>query len=183
MGFSLEQLKDPAYLSGYSDEICRIITHVKQIGEEKGKEIPVAVAGGIYTREDMERAFDLGADGVQVATRFVTTKECDASPAYKQAYINASKEDIILVKSPVGMPGRAIRNPFMEQAAKGKVPHKSCHLCVSTCKPAETPYCITDALVNAAKGNVDEALLFCGTNAYRATKIETVKEIMNEFRV
>ena len=183
MGFSLEQLKDPAYLSGYSDEICRIITHVEQIGEEKGKEIPVAVAGGIYTREDMERAFDLGADGVQVATRFVTTKECDASPAYKQAYINASKEDIILVKSPVGMPGRAIRNPFMEQAAKRKVPHKSCHLCVSTCKPAETPYCITDALVNAAKGNVDEALLFCGTNAYRATKIETVKEIMDEFRV
>lgn len=183
LGFSLEQLKDPTYLGGYADEIRRIITHVKQIGEEKGKEIPVAIAGGIYTREDMERAFELGADGVQVATRFVTTKECDASPAYKQAYINASKEDIILVKSPVGMPGRAIRNPFMEQAAKGKVPHKSCHLCVSTCKPAETPYCITDALVNAAKGNVDEALLFCGTNAYRATKIETVKEIMDEFRV
>lgn len=183
LGFSLEQLKNPDYLNGYGEEIRRIISYVKQIGTEKEKEIPVAVAGGIYTREDMERAFAMGADGVQMATRFVTTEECDASPAYKQAYINASRENIILVKSPVGMPGRAIRNPFMERALKGRIPHKGCHLCISTCTPSETPYCITEALVNAAIGNVDEALLFCGTNAYRATKIETVREIMDEFRV
>ncbi len=183
LGFSLEQLESPAYLSGYEEEICRIISYVKQMGAEKKKEIPVVVAGGIYTREDMERVFALGGDGVQIATRFVTTYECDAAPAYKQAYINASREDIILVKSPVGMPGRAIRNPFMERASKGRIPHKGCHLCIRTCNPSETPYCITDALVNAAKGNIDEALLFCGPNAYRAAKIETVREIMDEFRV
>lgn len=183
LGFSMEQLQDAEYLLEYPEEIRRIVAYVKQTGREKGKEIPVVVAGGIYTREDMEKAFLLGADGVQMATRFVTTVECDASDAYKQAYIEASEEDIILVKSPVGMPGRAIRNPFMECAVGGKIPHKGCHLCISTCKPAETPYCITEALVNAVKGNVDEALLFCGTNAYRATKIETVKDIMDEFRV
>lgn len=182
LGFSLEQLNDPAYLAEYDEEIKRIISHVKQAGEEKGKEIPVVVAGGIYTRDDLEHAFELGADGVQMATRFVTTEECDASDAYKQTYINATKEDIILVKSPVGMPGRAIRNSFMERAAKGKIPHGKCHLCVSTCKPGETPYCITDALLNAVHGNVEDALLFCGTNAYRATKLETVKDIMDEFR-
>lgn len=182
LGFSLEQLNDPAYLAEYDEEIKRIIAHVKQAGEEKGKDIPVVVAGGIYTRQDLEHAYELGADGVQMATRFVTTEECDASDAYKQSYIDAKEEDIILVKSPVGMPGRAIRNAFMERAAKGKVPHGKCHLCVSTCKPGETPYCITDALLNAVKGNVDEALLFCGTNAYRANRLETVKEIMVEFR-
>lgn len=84
---------------------------------------------------------------------------------------------------PVGMPGRAINNAFMKRAKEGRIPHSKCHLCVSTCKPAETPYCITDALVNAAVGNVDEALLFCGSNAYRAKKLESVKDIMQEFAV
>lgn len=182
LGFSLEQLNNPEYIADYDGEIKRIIEYVKQTGAEKGADIPVVVAGGVYEREDLEHALCLGADGVQMATRFVTTKECDASDAYKQTYIDAKKEDIILVKSPVGMPGRAIRNLFMERASKEKVPHGKCHLCVSTCKPGETPYCITDALLNAVKGKINEALLFCGTNAHRATRIETVKEIMDEFR-
>lgn len=145
----------------------------------------VAAEGGvgIYTREDAEHAVSLGAAGVQMGTRFVTTPECDASDEYKQAYINAKKEDIVIVQSPVGMPGRAINNAFMKRAKEGRIPHSKCHLCVSTCKPAETPYCITDALVNAAVGNVDEALLFCGSNAYRAKKLESVKDIMQEFAV
>ena len=79
------------------------------------------------------------------------------------------------------MPGRAIRNAFLERAAQGQIPHEKCHLCVSTCKPTETPYCITDALVNAAKGDIDNALLFCGTNACRATKLETVHDILREW--
>lgn len=182
LGFSLEQLNDPVFLAEYDEEIKRIIAHVKQAGGEKGKEIPVVVAGGIYTRDDYEHAMALGADGVQMGTRFVTTVECDASDVYKQTYIDATEDDIILVKSPVGMPGRAIRNSFMERAAQERIPHGKCHMCVSTCKPGETPYCITDALLNAADGNVEEALLFCGTNACRASRLETVKEIMNEFR-
>lgn len=183
LGFTLEQLEtmDDA---AYDEEIASMIRYVNQCGENAGRDIPVVVAGGVYTREDAEHAFALGASGVQMATRFVTTYECDASEEYKQTYINAKEEDIVIVKSPVGMPGRAIMNPFMQKVKeKGKLAHGKCHLCVSTCKPAETPYCITDALVNAAKGNVDEALLFCGTNAYRASKMEHVKDIMDEFRI
>lgn len=181
LGFRMEELTDIDD-AAYDEEIRKIIDRVNQYGTEHGKEIPVVVAGGIYDRKDMEHYLEMGAAGVQMATRFVTTYECDASPAYKQTYIDAQKEDIIIVKSPVGMPGRAIRNAFMERAGEGKIPHGRCHTCISTCKPAETPYCITEALVNAAIGNVDEALLFCGSNAYRATKLEHVKDIIDEFR-
>lgn len=181
LGFSLEQLNSITD-EEYDAEIVRIIGRVEEYAQQKGTQIPVVVAGGVYTREDAEHYIGLGAAGVQMATRFVTTYECDASQAYKETYLKASKEDIVLVKSPVGMPGRAILNPFMERAKEGPIAHGRCHLCISTCKPAETPYCITEALVNAAKGDVDNALLFCGTNAYRAEKIVHVKDIMNEFR-
>ena len=101
--------------------------------------------------------------------------------SYKQAYLNARKEDIVLVKSPVGMPGRALENDFVMRTRQGKLPHGKCHVCVSTCKPQETPYCITDALVNAAKGDMEHALIFCGSNAYRAQRLEHVEDIMREF--
>lgn len=181
LGFTIEQLENIEAMD-FDTQIKEIISKVKEYEEIGGVKIPVAVAGGIYTREDMEYYLGLGAQGVQVATRFVTTYECDASDAYKQTYIDAKKEDIVIVKSPVGMPGRAILNSFMKRAKEGRIPHGKCHMCISTCKPAETPYCITDALVNAAKGKVEDALLFCGENAYRATKLEHVKDIMNEFR-
>lgn len=180
LGFTLEQLEHPEALD-FDKEITKIADYVHDLGKAAGKEIPVVAAGGIYTREDAERVCALGADGVQMATRFVTTFECDAADAYKQAYIDAKKEDIVLTKSPVGMPGRAIRNKFLEKVKQGRLAHGACHLCVSTCKPSETPYCITEALINAAEGNTEEALLFCGTNAYRAKEIVSVHEIMAEF--
>lgn len=181
LGFNREQLADIEGLH-YDDEVRGIIEKVDQTAAEHGVKIPVVMAGGIYTREDMEHYLEMGADGVQVATRFVTTYECDASEAYKQSYIDAKKEDIVIVQSPVGMPGRAILNPFMKKAKEGRIPHGRCHLCISSCKPGETPYCITDALVNAVKGKIEDGLLFCGANAYRATKLEHVKDIMEEFR-
>ena len=181
LGFAKEQLDNIENLH-YDEEVQNIIRTVNDVATEHHTDIPVIMAGGIYTREDMEHYLELGASGGQIATRFVTTYECDADDNYKQSYINARKEDIVIVKSPVGMPGRAILNPFMERAKEGRIPHGQCHLCVSTCKPDETPYCITDALVNAAKGNVEDALLFCGANAWRAEKIEHVKDIMDEFR-
>lgn len=184
LGFSYDELQDvetPEKEKAYDEEIRSIVSHVKACGREKNQEIPVVAAGGIYTREDAEHMVELGADGVQMATRFVTTYECDAPDAYKQAYIDATTDDITLVKSPVGMPGRAIRNEFLNRAAQGQIPHGKCRLCVSACKPAETPYCITEALVNAATGDINNALLFCGTNACRATKLETVHDIMQEF--
>ncbi len=181
LGFSKDELMDIDALH-YDDVIVDIIAKVKEYAEENNIHIPVVVAGGIYTREDMEHAFSLGAEGVQMGTRFVTTYECDADDVYKQAYLNAKQEDIVIVQSPVGMPGRAILNPFMKKAKEGQIPHGKCYNCISTCKPLETPYCITDALAKAALGNVDNGLIFCGANAYRSTKLERVKDIMDEFR-
>ena len=152
LGFHMEDLVEIDD-AAYDVEIQKIIDRVKEYGVQYGKDIPVVVAGGIYERKDMEHYMEMGAAGVQMATRFVTTYECDAAPAYKQTYIDAKEEDIVIVKSPVGMPGRAILNPFMKRAKEGRIPHGKCHTCISTCKPAETPYCITDALVNAAVGN------------------------------
>lgn len=189
LGFTKEQLdeylpeKTTDALSGpekYEAEIQKIIKVVEGYSEKYGRHIPVVLAGGISDKADVQDAFAQGVDGVQVATRFVTTEECDADIRYKQAYINASKEDVIIVKSPVGMPGRAILNPFMKRVkVEGKVEHSPCHGCLARCNPSEIPYCITDGLVNAAKGDVDNALLFCGADAYKATRIETVREVMN----
>ena len=114
LGFSRKQLEEFTPES-YDQEIRGILAEVKKYADKYEKEIPVVVAGGIFTREDMLHAMELGADGVQMGTRFVTTWECDASEAYKQTYLHAKKEDIVIVDSPVGMPGRAILNPFLQQ--------------------------------------------------------------------
>ena len=180
LGFKREELS--AYdRESYGREIQNIIRTVKRYGEKYGVDIPVVVAGGIYDSSDVKRVMNLGADGVQVATRFVTTRECDADIRYKEAYIRASKEDIQIVKSPVGMPGRAIVNRFMERVMGGEqIPHSPCHRCLAKCSPANIPYCITDGLINAVKGNIEEGLLFCGAKAWRAQKIDTVREAVQE---
>lgn len=180
LGFSRKQLEEFTPVT-YDQEIRGILAEVKKYADKYGKEIPVVVAGGIFTREDMLHAMELGADGVQMGTRFVTTWECDASEAYKQTYLHAKKEDIVIVDSPVGMPGRAIRNRFLEEKESRREPIRKCYQCIATCNPANTPYCITRALVHAAKGETDDALLFCGENAWRCEKMEHVADIMAEF--
>lgn len=179
LGFHPDQL---AYFTQerYEKEIREIIQLVRSYGEKYEREIPVVVAGGIYDRDDLEHALSLGADGVQMGTRFVTTYECDASDAYKQAYIGAAKEDIRIVKSPVGMPGRAIYNDFLAYVQEHPGFSGKCYQCLEHCNKAEIPYCITRALVNAARGDVDHALLFCGDNAWKAKKLEHVEDIMRE---
>ena len=179
LGFSKEELESFT-LQTYDQVICDIIDEVKNYEQKYDCKIPVAVAGGIFDRTDMDHALELGADAVQMATRFVTTEECDASDAFKQAYIDAKKEDICIVKSPVGMPGRAIRNPFVEKTSKEKLPIEHCYHCISVCKPAQIPYCITNALVQAVEGNVDDGLVFCGDNVWRCEKIEKVSDIILE---
>lgn len=191
LGFTLDQLTSygadtqdvsATYKqSAYDEEVKAVIKVVKEYGDKYGKHIPVVTAGGIYTHEDVLHQLELGAEGVQAATRFVTTEECDASDAYKQTYIKAKKEDIVITQSPVGMPGRAIMNPFLSQIKSGGRPAiKSCFQCLEHCDIRTIPYCITMALVKAAQGDVDNALLFCGSNAYRAQKIETVEEVMKD---
>lgn len=190
LGFTKEQLAqygadstdvEASYdQAAYDEEVKAIMKVVKGYEDKYETHIPVVTAGGIYTHEDVKHQFELGAEGVQVATRFVTTKECDAPDAYKQTYIEASKEDIVITQSPVGMPGRAILNPFLKKIKEGERPAiKSCFQCLEHCDIKTIPYCITRALVNAAEGDEDAALLFCGSNAFRSDRIETVEEVMN----
>lgn len=179
LGFSVDQLEDIDHLD-YDTEIQKIIACKKPFEEKYGRQIPVIVAGGIFDHEDVCHAIELGADGVQVATRFVATEECDASDRYKQAYIDAKESDVQIIKSPVGMPGRAIRNAFIEQVEKGRQPITKCYRCIKSCKPAEIPYCITKALVNAVEGDLDNGLIFAGSNVGRITKMTTVPELMKE---
>ena len=179
LGFKPEELT-PENKPKLEDITKDVLKEVKEIENETGKEIPVVVAGGIFNGKDIAKFIKLGAKGVQIASRFVATKECDASEEFKQAYVNAKKEDIKIIKSPVGMPGRAIRNEFIKKVEANKEKITKCYRCIKTCNPAETPYCITKALINAVKGNINEGLIFCGSNVDKINKITTVKELMQE---
>lgn len=179
LGFSTEQLQDIETLE-YDTEIKKIIEE-KRIYEDKyGTPIPVVAGGGIFDKSDIEHILELGADGVQIATRFVATEECDASDAYKQAYIDASDEDVVIIKSPVGMPGRALRNAFIKKAEQGQIPIARCFQCIKKCDPKKIPYCITQALVNAVKGDLEHGLIFCGANVGRVKEITSVPALMEE---
>lgn len=182
LGFKSEELDDLDSLNAhYDEEIQAIINTVASYEQKYEKEIPVIVAGGIRTREDMEHCFSLGAKGIQVATKFVTTEECDADLRYKQTYIDCSKEQICIVKSPVGLPARAIRNEFLDKVEKERLAPGHCYQCLAKCDRANIPYCITEALIHAAKGEVEDAILFCGADAYKETKIRTVREVLADF--
>lgn len=180
LGFSKETLlENPPELI---DLVKEVIDAVKPFEEKYGIEIPVIAAGGIFTAEDASVYYEAGAKGVQMATRFIATEECDAADAYKQAFINASEEDVTLVVSPVGLPGRAIHNPLTRKLELGRVPVKKCINCLGHCDPGTTPYCITMALVSAVNGDVENGLIFSGSNGYKIKSISTVADIFDEFR-
>lgn len=186
LGFSEENINDPEY--ALEKIIPQVIEALKPYEEKYGKLIPVIAAGGIYTGADIYKFLQLGAAGAQMATRFVTTHECDANIRFKEAYINAGESDIIIIKSPLGLPGRAIKNKFLEAVNRGeKKPFVCPYHCLKTCQLEKSPYCISFALINAQKGNLDHGFAFCGTNAYRATKIisvhELVKTLEEEYRI
>ena len=170
------------------DEILpEVLAEVKPFEEQFGHAIPVFVAGGVYTGEDMAHYMKQGAAGVQIATRFIPTYECDASQAYKDVLLNASAEDVRIIHSPVGMPGRALNTPLVQKLSEGmRFPPKRCARCLKGCNPAQVPYCITHALIEAVKGNVEEGLFFCGANVGRLDKMRSVRalmdELMNEWR-
>lgn len=179
LGFSKEDLAHVEELH-YDSEIKNIIRTVKEYGKKFGQKIPVIVAGGIFSGEDVSHVMELGADGVQVASRFVATEECDASEAYKQAYVQARDQDVELIQSPVGMPGRALKNAFLEEVREHNLAVGKCYGCLAKCKPSETPYCITDALIKAVKGDVEHGLVFCGANVGKIHEITTVHQVMEE---
>lgn len=179
LGFSVDELAHIDSLN-YDEEIKKIIACKRQYEEKYQCSIPVIVAGGIFDHSDIVHTMELGADGVQVASRFVVTEECDADHAYKEQYLKAEKEDIEIVVSPVGMPGRAIRNQFLVKIKEKREKIDHCLRCIVSCNPGNTPYCITKALINAAKGNIEQALLFCGADIYRLKEMTTVSKLMKE---
>lgn len=181
LGYKADQISDEHY--SLEAIVPQIVAEVRAFEAEHNCSIPVIAGGGIYTGEDIYRIMALGADGVQMGTRFVTTDECDADPAFKQSYIEAHEEDIEIIQSPVGMPGRAIRNSFLDRVKEGlKVP-KACPFdCIKTCDVTHSPYCIMLALYNAFKGKLRNGYAFCGSNAWRAEKIQSVRELMTSLR-
>ena len=187
LGFSNEQLDEYGFTTGsttnpqsWDQEIKDIIAVKKQYEEQYRCEIPVVVAGGIFDHADIMHVMELGADGVQLASRFVATYECDASDAYKQAYLNATQQDVQIIKSPVGMPGRALNNAFVKKTAQARETIKKCYQCLEKCNPAQVPYCITKALVDAVKGDTENGLMFCGANVGRINRMMSVRELMQE---
>jgi len=177
LGFSPAQLENEC---NYEDEIKLILQEVSLYEEKFGRKIPVIFGGGIYSHEDVMRYISLGLAGVQVSTRFVATEECDAADAYKNAYVAAKKEDIVIIKSPVGMPGRALNNAFVQGIETRPPQQIRCINCLAHCNPQTTPYCISRALINAAKGDTENGLIFCGANADKIKEISTVKKVMDE---
>ena len=181
LGFKLEQIDDENY--SLEKIVAEVINELKPFEEKFKQSIPVIAAGGIYTGEDINRFLKLGASGVQMGTRFVTSNECDASIEFKNTYINCSEKDIIIIKSPVGMPGRAIKNQFLADVNNGeKKPYKCPYQCILTCEYNASPYCIAYALVNAQKGNLKDGFAFAGKNAYRAKEIISIKEIFDSIK-
>ena len=181
LGYKPEQIDDAHY--ALETLVPEIVAEVRAFGEEHGRHIPVIAGGGIYTGEDIYRIMALGADGVQMGTRFVTTEECDADPAFKQSYIDARREDIEIIQSPVGMPGRAIHNRFLDRVKQGLKRPSACPFdCIKTCDVTHSPYCIMLALYNAFRGRLQNGYAFCGANAWRAEKIQSVRELMSSLR-
>lgn len=181
LGFKAEQLTDENY--SLEKLIPDVVATVKVFEDQYNVKIPVIAAGGVYTGQNIHDIMKLGASGVQLGTRFVTTTECDASDAFKQTYINATAEDIKIIKSPVGMPGRAIGNGFLDKVKQGiKQPIRCPFKCIRTCDVSSSPYCIISALYSAFKGNFNSGYAFAGTNAYLAQKIISVKETFNDIK-
>ncbi|MEG0297073.1 MAG: nitronate monooxygenase family protein [Clostridium sp.] len=177
LGFHKETLE--AEQEHFDSTIGDILNEVSIYEEKYNKSIPVIVAGGVFDGHDIAKYLSLGASGVQMATRFVATEECDASLEFKMEYVNCKKENISIVKSPVGMPGRALNNKFIQSLEVSRPKIRRCYNCLIPCNPKDTPYCISDALMNAANGDTDNGLVFCGENAYKVDKISTVPEIIN----
>jgi nitronate monooxygenase len=182
LGFKPDQIFDENY--ALEKLIPEVVEAVNEITQLTGKTIPVIAAGGIYSGADIAKIMQLGAAGVQMGTRFVTTNECDASDEFKQAYLDAKKEDVRIIKSPVGMPGRAIKSPFLDEVEAGKRQPKTCPVnCIRTCDINTAPYCIIASLTSALRGNFRRGYAFAGSNVWKTDKIIPVKELFTTLKL
>ena len=181
LGFRHEQIDDPAY--ALEKLLPGVVAALRPWEQEYGKSIPVIAAGGVFDGRDILRMISLGAGGVQMATRFIATYECDADPAFKQALIDAGQEDIAIIQSPVGLPGRAIRNQFIRDVEAGERKPFTCPFkCLKTCDYKTAPYCIALALGNAQQGRLEQGFAFTGANGYRVDRLVSVAELIAELK-
>ncbi|MCF8309366.1 MAG: nitronate monooxygenase family protein [Bacteroidales bacterium] len=181
LGFKNKQIDDESYT--LENILPDVVEEVNQLEEQYNKNIPVIAAGGIYNGNDAYKIMKMGASAVQLGTRFVTTEECDASDNFKDQYVQAKEENIKIIESPVGMPGRAVQNNFLDKVDQGIKAPKNCPFkCIKSCDVEKSPYCIINALYQAYKGNMKSGYAFAGSNAYRADKISKVKDIFADLR-
>ncbi|MFH2108611.1 MAG: nitronate monooxygenase [Chrysiogenia bacterium] len=181
LGFKADQLENPE--QALEILVPQVVAALAGFQESFHKKIPVIAAGGIFSGEDILRFLQLGAQGVQMATRFVATDECDADPRFKEAYLACRPQDIVIIKSPVGLPGRAIRNHFLDNAAAGvRNVNRCAWRCLDQCDIKHADYCISAALDNARQGLLDQGFAFCGANAYRVNKIVPVAELLESLK-
>lgn len=179
LGYKATQIDDPAF--ALETVVPEVVAEVREFESKYNVEIPVIAGGGIYSGEDIYNIIERGASGVQMGTRFVATDECDADAAFKQSYVAATKEDVEIIQSPVGMPGRAIHNSFLDRVKAGLTKPKACPFnCIKTCNMVDSPYCIMLALYNAFRGKLEYGYAFAGANAWRVEKIQSVKSLMDE---
>lgn len=178
LGFSKEDFE-----AGRVESLEGIISSVKEVvkvyEEKYDRKIPIIAAGGVHDGHDMANMLKVGADGVQMATRFIATHECDASDEYKNELIKAQEEDIVRVESPAGLPGRAVKNFLTKTLEKHRLKVNYCVNCLRTCNKVDIPYCITEQLGNSASGDKN-GLLFTGAKAYLIDKIDHVDNIIKE---
>ncbi|MCK9328976.1 MAG: nitronate monooxygenase [Candidatus Cloacimonetes bacterium] len=179
LGFKLEQIFNPAF--SLENLVVEVKSTINDLEKKYQKKIPLIAGGGIFTGADIKKFIKLGADGVQMGTRFVATNECDAHIDFKKMYINAKEEDIVIIKSPLGLPGRAVKNQFLTDVSNGiEKPFTCPWKCLKTCDFEHSHYCIAKALLNAQKGNLNDGFAFAGENAYKINKIISVKELIDE---
>lgn len=181
LGFKAHELLNES--NRLENLLSEVLEVTKKIKEKYNKIVPVIAAGGIFTGKDIYNMMKRGASAVQLGTRFVATEECDASDEFKNAFIQAGEDDVRVIESPVGMPGRSIKNKFLEEAYKGKRKPDYCkHHCIKSCNPKTTLYCIADALVAAYQGNLDNGFAFSGSNAGRVFEISTVSRVFADLK-
>jgi len=182
LGFTRSQIDDPNF--SLEKLVAEVLAAVQVYQNREGLPIPVIAAGGIFSGQDIYRFLKLGASGVQLGTRFVATHECDAEDGFKQTFLKARKEDLVIIDSPVGMPGRVVRNRFVDEINRGgKKPFACPFHCIKTCDPKKSPYCIALALANAKKGRLTNGFAFAGQNAHRVHRIVSVKELIDSLVV
>lgn len=180
LGFKEEEVEDPKF--SLKEILKEIIPFHKEVQEKLGKRIPLFGAGSVFDGCELREIVDMGCDGAQIGSRFIATEECDVADEFKNLIVNSKKEDVELFMSPVGMIARGVRNEFIERVKGERVPSKHCIDCLKPCNPATTQYCISDALSLSAKGDVQNGLVFCGSNVDRIDRIRTVKDIIDEIK-